>query len=236
MKPGASASSRPPPEPVLVHRHVVVLADGAEQVARFVCCPREGTTVSLRDCASCGRSRGVVEDARLERLVVDCGLAPLEATSVLPEHTWTRAGDPLRAAPVEAAMCRDVTCVMPDTALDHVARTLEEEGIGSVVVVDESHRVVGIVSAHDLARVPPAPDRVARDAMTPRPLAVSQHLMLTRAAAIMAFEGFHHLVVVDDVGKLAGVVSSIDVLRYLGQAGGALIPPAPSKRRAAGEG
>jgi len=228
MKQPSSAS---PMDPVLVHQHVVVLKDGTEQIARFVCCPHLGQTVSLRDCAGCGRSRGVVVDSRLDREVVDCAMAPADETSVVPAHSWNSKGDPLGAATVAAAMARDVICVRPETPIEHVARTLSEEAIGSLVVVDDQHRLAGIVSSSDLART--SHGATVGDVMTSRPVAISEHVLLTRAAAIMAFEGIHHLVVVDDAGKLAGIISSIDVLRYLGQGGGALIPLATARKRAA---
>jgi hypothetical protein len=54
---------------------------------------------------------------------------------------------------------------------------------------------------------------------------------ITRAAAIMAFEGIHHLPVLGWSGSIVGMLSSLDVLRFIGQASGALIPRTTRRSR-----
>ena len=45
-------------------------------------------------------------------------------------------------------------------------------------------------------------------------------MQLSLAAALMANKGFHRLVVVDETGAAVGILSSMDVLRWLaGQSG-----------------
>ena len=44
------------------------------------------------------------------------------------------------------------------------------------------------------------------------------------AAALMAFEGVHRIPVVDDAGRVSGVITTLDVLRWLAQEEGYLAP------------
>jgi CBS domain-containing protein len=215
VTPGTAGARRGPMKPVVVHRHVVVLADGSVRSLRFVCCPDGEVTIPLGDCASCGRSRGLTVDERLEREVVDCALAPADLTDVEPQRA-SPARDPLLGAEVAGAMSRDVVCATAETPEAVLKAMMGEHSIGVLVLVDAEHRPVGLVSS-DLTRLAVVP--------------VNPRTPLTRAAALMAYEGLHHLVVVEDGGRLAGVLSAIDVLRHLGEAGGALIPPRTLRQR-----
>jgi CBS domain-containing protein len=58
----------------------------------------------------------------------------------------------------------------------------------------------------------------ARDLMTPLVLSVRQGTPIARAAALMAAEGVHRLPVVNENNRIVGLVSSIDVLRWVGRA------------------
>ncbi len=54
---------------------------------------------------------------------------------------------------VGEVMSRNVVAVTPDTTADKVLKLMTEKGIGRVPVVDESGRVVGIVTRSDIMRV-----------------------------------------------------------------------------------
>jgi CBS domain-containing protein len=217
-------------EPIVVHQHRVLGADGREQSSLFVRCPEGDRVKPLAACEACARSRGVVHDPRLDRDVVDCDQAPIDETTVVPAHARARDGDPLRGATVAQAMSQDLLCAVPEAPLGAVRREIEADAVGAIVVVDRE-RVVGIVSVLDLLRGVASGARTAREVMTARPLAVSDTMALSRAAAIMAYEGVHHLVVTDEAGALVGLLSTIDVLRHLGQRAGAVIPHATSRQR-----
>jgi predicted transcriptional regulator len=79
--------------------------------------------------------------------------------------------------------------------------------------------VLGIISKSDLTdpgRMKPgvAHEKVA-DAMTPLLFAVRSSDSIMDAARRMVETGAHRLIVVDDDGKLAGIVTPMDVLREL---------------------
>ena len=58
--------------------------------------------------------------------------------------------------------------------------------------------------------------------MMPMTIAISAQTTIAHAAALMATEGVHHLLVVDDGGVLIGVVSSMDIMRWLARSEGLL--------------
>jgi CBS domain-containing protein len=121
-------------------------------------------------------------------------------------------GSLVRRAPV---VCTEAVPV------DEVARTMHEQGVGSVVVVDPRSRPVGIFTKHDLLRV------FAEDlqgtpvsaAMTRDPVALPAHALAYEAALAMVEHRVRHVLVTED-GKLAGVISERDLfsLQRLGLA------------------
>jgi CBS domain-containing protein len=51
--------------------------------------------------------------------------------------------------------------------------------------------------------------------MMPMSIALKDHATIAHAAALMASEDIHHLCVVDGEGRLVGVVSTMDLVRWL---------------------
>lgn len=90
------------------------------------------------------------------------------------------------------------------------------QGVGSVVVVSEEGSPVGIVTVRDLRdRVLAAgrsPETPVRAVMSTPLLSVSPEAFVLEALLTMTQHDVHHLVVVEG-GRLAGVVSSSDLLR-----------------------
>ncbi|XXT25141.1 CBS domain-containing protein [Sorangium sp. So ce429] len=70
----------------------------------------------------------------------------------------------------------------------------------------------------------------AREVMTPVVLHLHESASIRQAASLMAYEGVHRLAVTSDDGKLVGILSSLDVLRWFGRSCGYLIPPPARKR------
>jgi len=61
------------------------------------------------------------------------------------------------------------------------------------------------------------------DIMTPLAFTLHEHSPLSQAAALMAFEGVHRVPVVSSDGEVVGVLSSLDVMRWLAQHDGYLV-------------
>ena len=128
-------------------------------------------------------------------------------------------GDTTMEGTVEQIMTRKVLTLAPDADVNDAAWGLTMRGISGAPVKDAQGHVLGIVSKSDLAdpgrmRSPLAPETVS-DAMTPLLFAVRASDNLMDAVRRMVETGAHRLVVVDDEGKLAGIVTPMDVMREL---------------------
>ncbi len=107
-----------------------------------------------------------------------------------------------------------VTAVAHETVAAASAR-MREQGVGSVVVVDDALHATGILTERDLVRLGAAgassTDLVSQW-MTPDPDSVSPDVDASTAFARLAEHGYRHIPVVDD-GLLVGIVSMRDLMR-----------------------
>ena len=106
--------------------------------------------------------------------------------------------------------------VPDDMPLEHVAEELAERQIDAVPVCTRDGRVIGVLSKTNLTQHFSGDEpRCARHAMTPETLSVEADAPADVAIERMAFEGVHQLVVTDERGGFAGVVTAMDILREL---------------------
>jgi CBS domain-containing protein len=68
------------------------------------------------------------------------------------------------------------------------------------------------------------------DAMSPLVLALHEGSNIGQASSLMAYEGIHRIPVIADDGRVVGILSSLDVLRWFGRQSGYLIPPGHTHR------
>ncbi len=214
-------------EPIFVHHLRVIDANGHEQSREIVACPATGRTQPVEACWSCGRGHGTTCDERFDAVIVDCDLAPIDSTSAVPGASNGSDSDP-----VSKAMSRNVVCVRPNTPASLLKRAFVQHAIGVLPVVDEKDRSIGSVSPIDLLD-DRREDATAAQLMAKDPIVLYESMPLMRAAAILAFEGIHHLMIKSDDGKLVGVLSSLDVCRHLAQRSGSLVPRTTQRQRRA---
>jgi CBS domain-containing protein len=125
--------------------------------------------------------------------------------------------------PVSTIMARKVICARPDMDASDARRRMLERGVSGLPVVDTWGRAIGVISKTDLVEHEITSDsgRVrVRDIMTPLVFALGQNASIARAAALMAYEGVHRILIVDESGHLVGLVTSLDVARWLGNSAG----------------
>jgi CBS domain-containing protein len=129
---------------------------------------------------------------------------------------------------------QDVVVVQAGTPFKEVARVLADRGISAVPVVDEHTRVIGVVSEADLlykesrleARKPSVFDGrqeararhkadavIAADLMSSPAITIGPGDDVVRAARRMEDHKVKRLPVVDEDGRLVGIVSRRDLLR-----------------------
>jgi CBS domain-containing protein len=132
------------------------------------------------------------------------------------------AGEQQVFAPPLGSLVRRTPVVCTEAvSVEEAARVMREQGVGSVVVLDQHSRPSGIFTKHDLLRVLTEDLRGTPVAavMTRDPFALPAHALAYEAALLMVERRVRHVLVTED-GKLVGVVSERDLfsLQRLGLA------------------
>ena len=140
----------------------------------------------------------------------------------------------MREPDVASVMTTQVFTARPDTPFKDLVRMITEQGISAVPVVDEHTRPVGVVSEADLLAKQefhagrdeqPHGDRAGRERWYRALAWTAGELMTTPvhtvpagkpvsvAARMLSAEQVRRLFVVDDSGRIAGVVARRDLLK-----------------------
>ncbi|MFF0223873.1 CBS domain-containing protein [Streptomyces sp. NPDC004629] len=145
----------------------------------------------------------------------------------------------MKATRVGAVMTEDVVTARQSTPFKTVARLLGEHRIGGLPVIDEDDKVIGVISETDLmkhqVRAPGSEGRLdawtrrfrrgaresaarsrARTAaglMSAPAVTVPAQATVREAARLMTQRGVERLPVVDEEGRLVGIVTRRDLLR-----------------------
>ena len=137
---------------------------------------------------------------------------------------------------IEELMTPDPVAVGPETPLKDVAAILLENGISGVPVIGERLEVLGVVSEADIIAKGAGPDprdrrliawllggryvdrqkiaaRTAFEAMESPAITVGARETVAEAARLLTEHGIKRLPVVDDDGKLIGIVTRTDLVR-----------------------
>ena len=127
------------------------------------------------------------------------------------------------SAPLTLIMARRVVCVRGDMDSSQARARMLERGLSGLPVVDNWGRAIGVVSKTDLVEhevIARPSGRQVADVMTPLVFSLPPEASIGRAAALMAYEGIHRVVVVDRSGYVVGLVSALDIARWLGTRSG----------------
>jgi len=115
-------------------------------------------------------------------------------------------------------MCDSEAASVPlDATAEEAIRTMLDRHVGAVAVIDENHRVAGIFTERDVLR------RLSLGEQDPRKTSVREVMttpveLATRATtaaealATMVERHYRHLPIVDDDGRLLGMLSIRNVL------------------------
>ncbi len=113
-------------------------------------------------------------------------------------------------------MTRRSTQASPETPLAALAYAIADGGIGGLPIVDATHKVVGFVSETDVmtALLEGRPRRTpAREIMTSPAETIDEFATTDDVVTLLRLRQIHHLPVVR-AGRLVGIISPKDVLRY----------------------
>jgi CBS domain-containing protein len=123
-------------------------------------------------------------------------------------------------------MAGNVVCVRSEVSIEAVAALFVDLGISGTPVVDAHGRAMGMVSKSDLVRaqVDGTNRATVADVMMPIAFSLPENATVSHAAALMAYENIHRPPVVTSNGTVIGVVSAMDVVRWLAMNDGYLVP------------
>mgnify|MGYP006345675895 FL=1 len=177
----------------------------------------------------------------------------LESVGAARRPAGQEAG-PADTTSVSEVMTHHVVSVVAESLKKTLLALFLERGISGAPVVDASGRALGVVSKTDLLRdfadrgdtlersspavssggiqarldrgmhVEQFRDATVRDVMTPLAFTMPSSASIARASALMALEGVHRVPVVSEAGKVVGILSSLDVLRWLARSEGYAVP------------
>ncbi len=112
---------------------------------------------------------------------------------------------------VKSYMTRDVATVAPEDQVREVAERIANADGHSGFPVCDGRRVEGFVSARDLLLADD--DDPVFMVMSPELIVAHPDMKMTDAARVILRSGIQKLPVVDDAGKLVGIISNTDVVR-----------------------
>lgn len=117
---------------------------------------------------------------------------------------------------VRSVMTPDPATCQVTSPLREVARLMLENDCGLVPVIDEQGRAVGTVTDRDIALRVVAEGRdpaqcTAQDCMTSPVASVNIESSLTEATELMESEQIRRVLVIDQDGRLCGVIAQADV-------------------------
>lgn len=120
-------------------------------------------------------------------------------------------------APVSQIMTSPVVTANPDDRLTDAAATMMDEEVGSLIVVDDDDVPAGILTRTDFVQYMADVDDSVNDAPTIRSVmstelaTIPPEEPLGKVADTMKEYGVHHLPIVDDDGRLEGIVTTTDL-------------------------
>ena len=115
---------------------------------------------------------------------------------------------------IQDAMTSNPTTIEPTTTAQQAARTMKSEDVGSLPIV-EGDKLVGVITDRDLAiRIiaegkgidTPVADVASKDVVT-----IDPQQSLEEAARLMATNQIRRLPVVEEDGRLVGILAQADI-------------------------
>ncbi len=193
-----------------------------------------------RPRSTLGRASRVIIDTGVPREACPLGLAPTASTTAMLAmgdalavalltkrgfqasdfqrvHPGGSLGDRLSLAIQEVMLTGDkIPLSRPEDTLEAAIEEMGAKNLGTTLVVDQEGRLIGIVTDGDLrralAKFGQIADKPVKKIMTPKPHAVSPETLASRALELMEQKAIMVLPVVDEQGRVKGIVHLHDLL------------------------
>lgn len=230
---------------------------GDQGLVLTVFCPQQTAVVPISDCRACGHCKGLSIDTSDGDSFLRCNYVTPQPTFDAPARSEAARAE----ATVGDLMTTPVRSVTKETTAESLLRIFLEDGISAAPVINSEGRAIGMVSKTDLLReqfrgglpdelgawshadMDAVPSSVAADAVDARPERTVGELMtpfafslpldapVSLAAALMSYEAVHRIAVTDGKGMVIGILSSLDVMRWMAVERGYTVPPRRRKER-----
>jgi CBS domain-containing protein len=117
---------------------------------------------------------------------------------------------------ISEIMTRKAITLPPDASIRHSAKKMQEHGVSSIMITENSH-LVGVVTDRDLRNRVLAdevdPAQAINSIMTNKPKFIFENNRVFSALHLMLKHNIHHLPVLDENHKPLGMITSTDLLR-----------------------
>lgn len=115
-----------------------------------------------------------------------------------------------------------VTVITPEKSIRESARQMRVEHVGSLVVVDQDGKPIGMLTDRDItiegvARGVDVDQTTVRDLMTAPVVTATESEGMVTALARMREFGIRRLPIIDSEGKLVGVVTNSNLIKELSE-------------------
>jgi arabinose-5-phosphate isomerase len=132
-------------------------------------------------------------------------------------HPGGSLGERLASRVSEIMLTGDrIPIVSTGATMMHALEEINNKGIGATLVVREDKRLVGIICDGDIRRAiikyGNIQDMKVEDVMTPSPKIVDENQSAGEALSLMEFYGITHLVIIDEIGRVKGIIHLHDIL------------------------
>ncbi len=234
-----------------------VVGTAADDTVATVFCPRRHQTLLLDECARCAHCRGLTIDttSRSSFLMCDGVRDPKRAPARSGTREGSASRTPVSDAMTRNVVCvrpdlgvGAVTALFLERGISGapvIGRDGKPVGLvsktdllrvgwerGDTGECDEPIRFrteggwdVELGSGFHVTRLESS---TVADVMTPMTVSVSEDVSIALASALMVLEGIHRVPVVGAGGRVVGILSALDVLRWLARSNGYLLPDTPT--------
>jgi CBS domain-containing protein len=138
----------------------------------------------------------------VERLPLDTVFKPIRETEATPF--------------VASVMHTAVTCTENEPIKD-IASRIVTHSVNHIIVINEHDKITGIVTSWDITRAMAEGRKALKDVVSRRVVTAKPDEPLETASKRMAKHNINALPVIDNEGKVLGIVTSEDVAKLLGK-------------------
>jgi arabinose-5-phosphate isomerase len=132
-------------------------------------------------------------------------------------HPGGTLGERLKVKVKEVMITGDnIPMVKKGTPMSDVLKEMDQKGIGATLVVSDDEKLQGIITDGDLRRAllsrGDVRDLRCEDVMSPDPRTINEDQLAAEALGLMELYQIMHLVIVDRIRKVKGIVHLHDLL------------------------